>query len=99
MCINFVRINIKNIFLLVTNSIICKNKEKGSQRYHVVSQIFNGLYKNKNFCSNDHNKKLRISKWRLSDIVAGLTSFTKVNSKHLFAITHNGKCKKYGFWA
>ena len=75
--------------------MICKNKEKCFQRYHAVSQIFDGLYKNKNFCFNDHIKsKLRISKWRLSDIVAGLTSFTKVNSEHLFAITHNGKCKK-----
>ena len=100
MCINFVRINLKNIFLLVTNSIICKNKEKSLQHYHVVSKIFNGLYKNKNFCSNDYIKsKLRISKWCLSDNFAGLTSFTKVSSIHLFAISHNGKCKKYGFWA
>ena len=79
--------------------MICKNKENCFQRYHAVSQIFDGLYKNKNF-SNDHIKRrLRISKCRLSDIVAGLTSFTKVNSKHLFAITHNGKCKKIWIWA
>ena len=83
MCINFVRMILKKYFLLVTNSMICKNKENSFRRYHAVSQIFDGLYKNKNFCSNDHTiSKLRISKWRLSDIVAGLTSFTKVNSKH-----------------
>ena len=38
--------------------MICKNNEKRFQRYHVVSQIFNGVYKNKNLCSNDHIKNL-----------------------------------------
>ena len=37
--------------------MICKNKEKSFQLYHAVSQIFDGLYKNKNFCSNDHKKQ------------------------------------------
>ena len=32
--------------------MICKNKEKCFQRYHAVSQIFDGLYKNKNHFVN-----------------------------------------------